>query len=69
MCLFLFDFEGGVCDLIVLIPDHCLSTQSYKTDLDLFDYFGRKKRRLATEKRHLFLNRLISFSFAGSSTI
>ena len=22
---FLFDFEGGMSDLIILIPDHCLS--------------------------------------------
>ena len=22
---FPFGFEGGICDLVVLIPDHCLS--------------------------------------------
>ena len=25
LCVLFFDFEDGMCDLIVLIPDHCLS--------------------------------------------
>ena len=25
MCLILFDFQGEMLDLIVLVPDHCLS--------------------------------------------
>ena len=47
MCVFsyfLFGFEGRICDLIVSVPDHCLSFYSRYLD-DLLNignpYFGQ----------------------------